>query len=244
MSLQEVNVWSIVWKQFQYKWQSNKDMLTGLAIFQAIGLFLSATGGTFHHDFGFEFHWYTSDLLVVFAMIWLIVISVQILRPTNRLSTHIMVANRTTDHLSNILWLLVISVIATIVVLLSSVLLQIIMRYIASGIHLSPELHIPFWEYMMGVGSIYLYVLLAGAVGYFFGILSQWNGAMVIVIPVVLIGGLLIAPIYISEDLLIGMFSFLFLEQVFYLFTIKVIALIVTLFVLSIAMGNRLEVRK
>lgn len=245
MSLEKVNFWSLVRKQFTFKWKSNIDMLTGLAILQVIALIFSSNGtGTFMHFSGVQFHLYTSDILVVFTMIWLLAIGIQVLRPINSVSTYTMVANRVVDHLSNVIWLIVMSGIGTITVLLASTLLQLINRYITGGVHVLSEINIPLWNYMMGAGSIFFYLLLAGAAGYFFGVLSQWNAGVKVLLPVILIGGLLFAPMIFPEDLLIQVFSFIFLEKTFYAFVLKVGIVSAILFVASISIGNRLEVRK
>lgn len=245
MSSKSIKLWPIVWKQFQMKWKANIDLLSGLAIFQVIALLFSVNGsGTFNYGSGMEFRIYTGDLIVVFTMIWLIAIGVQILRPVSALTTYTMVANRKSDHLSNIIWLIVMSVIGVVAVVLATILLQVIMGYFGGGSQVQPEVQLSTGNYLMGVGTIYMYVLFAGAVGYFFGVLSQWNQMIKVFLPLLLIGALLVAPNIIPENILIGVFSFIFLEKVFALFILKMLVLTSLLFLASMSMGNRLEVRK
>ncbi len=245
MSSQTIKFWPVVFKQFLFKWKANMDMFTGLAILQVIALFFSYNGsGTFSYGSGVEFNIYTSDILVVFTMIWLLVIGVQILRPVSALTTYTMIANRKVDHMSNIIWLIVMSGIGTVAVLLANVLLQLIMSYISGAVTLMPEVSLTFGSYVIGTLTTFIYLVFAGAVGYFFGVLSQWNQLVKVIIPFLLIGALLIAPAIIPEDILINAFSFVFLEKVFMIFVLKMFVIISLLFVASAGIGNRLEVRK
>lgn len=245
MSSKTIKFWPIVFKQFLFKWNVNKDMFTGLAILQVIALFLSYNGsGTFSYGSGVEFNIYTSDILVIFTMIWLLVIGVQILRPINGLATYTMIANRNVDHVSNIIWLIVMSGIGTVAVMLANVLLQLIMSYISGAVTLMPEVSLTFMDYAMGALTTFIYLVFAGAVGYFFAVLSQWNQLVKVVIPFLLIGALLVAPAIIPEDILINTFSFIFLEKVFVIFALKMIVVISLFFAASVGIGSRLEVRK
>jgi len=245
MSSKTIKFWPVVFKQFLFKWNVNKDMFTTLAILQVIALFFSYSGsGTFHYMDGVELNFHTSDILIVFTMIWLLVIGVQILRPMNELPTYTMTANRKVDHMSNIVWLVVMSGIGTVTVLLASVLLQLIMNYMSGSIAIMPEVPLTFWSYITGAVTTFIYLIFAGAFGYFFSVLSQWNQLVKIIIPFFLIGTLFIAPAIIPDDLLISIFSFIFLEKVFIVFVLKMIVIISLLFAASIGIGNRLEVRK
>ncbi|HLR14266.1 MAG TPA: hypothetical protein VK144_00445 [Bacillota bacterium] len=245
MSSQGVKFWSIVWNQFLLKLKANTDMLTGLAIFQVIALIFSFGGnGSFNYGSGVEFNIYTSDLIVIFTMIWLIVIGVQVLRPAGALMTYSMIANRKVDHLSNIIWLIVMTGIATVAVLLANVLLQLITSYFSGGVSLLPEVQLSIGEYVVGVCTIGLYLLLASACGYFLGVLSQWNELVKVFIPILLIGALLIVPNMVSEGVIINVFTFIFLDELFLLFALKILIVTGLLFFMSMRMGNRLEVRK
>lgn len=245
MSSQSVKLWPIVWNQFLLKLKANTDMLTGLAIFQVIALIFSLGGSAgFNYGSGVEFNIYTSDIIVVFTMIWLLVIGVQVLRPASALMTYSMIANRKVDHLSNIIWLVTMAIIGTVTVLLANVLLQLMMSYFSEGVPLLPEAQLSIGEYLVGVCTIFVYVLLAGAIGYFLGVLSQWNQLVKVFIPILLIVALLIVPNMVSEDVIVTVFTFIFLDEIFLLFALKMIVLAGLLFFASMKMGNRLEVRK
>lgn len=245
MSSQTIKFWPVVFKQFIFKWKANMDMFTGLAILQVVALLFSYNGsGSFSYGSGVEFHIYTSDIIVVFTMIWVLVIGVQILRPISGLTTYTMVANRKVDHTSNVIWLIVMSAIGTVTVLLANILLQFIMGYLGSDVSLLPEIQLTFSNYIAGALTTFIYLVFAGAVGYFFGVLSQWNQFIKIFIPFLIIGTLLIAPTIIPEDILIKVFSFIFLEKLLVVFVIKMLVIISLLFIASMGIGNRLEVRK
>lgn len=245
MSSQTVKFWPVVWKQFLLKLKANTDMFTGLAIFQVIALIFSFGGnGTFFYGSGIEFNVYTNDVIVIFTMIWLMVIGVQILRPVSALTTYSMVANRTVDYLSNIIWLIVMAGIGTVAVLLANVLLQLITSYLSGGVTVLSDVQLSIGEYVVGVGTIYLYLLLAGACGKFLGVLSQWNQLVKVFIPLLLIGGLFILPTMVSEGVIIHIFTFIFLDEFFLLFALKMLIVSGLLFFMSMRMGNRLEVRK
>ncbi|PPA70656.1 hypothetical protein [Jeotgalibacillus proteolyticus] len=245
MSLSEMKLGEIVWKQYIYKLFSYSDALKSLIIIQLLGIGFSllASGGGSSSD-GYitvSVDTYSVDLVFIFTLIWIFVTSILLTTKSYRFEDFTFVTSRLSSHLSNILYLITVSAAAMITLTLSSFLLYLLVRLFANtpllyggGSPGSPG------ALLLSAGAFLLYFILVSALGYLAGGLAQIHKSLIAVLPVVLI----VLPIYLSISLgVYPLYSFYIAESSFWILGIKIIFTAAILFGGIILLFNNREVR-
>lgn len=243
MSLQEVSLRSITFKQYVYKLKGYSNLLYGLIIAQIMGIIFSM-GGVRSSGFGFGeltimVKGYTADLVIVFSFFWIAIIGSTIANKSYKNMEFSLVANRLSSNLSNVCFLLTCSIFAGITASLSGVLLRVIGYFtfertqtFFEGFFIAPT------NLFFGMFVTILCLILLSAIGYLGGILVELNKSFIIIIPVLVIGFLRVYAEY-----LVGIYKY-FSESPLPLFTLKILILAIILFGISVLLSSRMEVRK
>ncbi|MGE8204826.1 hypothetical protein ACQKP0_09705 [Heyndrickxia sp. NPDC080065] len=248
MSLIEIRQTEIVKKQYFFKLKSYAQFFSTMMILQVISFFL-AIGGTDSYESGsnyFRVHitYYSATAIISLTCLWAFISAILITTKANRYDDFAFITNRVTSHLSNILFLLTASIIGGITSFLSGFLLKMIIYSFKNTEFLhGSSFTLTISEIFIGITATILYVLLFFALGYLVGTLVQLHKIFIVIIPGLLIG-LNILSLRNSGYFTEMIAGFFYNESSFLIFFIKVILTAGLLFTISIAISNRLEVRK
>lgn len=244
MSSKEVNLQSISLKQYYYKLKAYSSLVHSLIIVQMIALLFSL-GGVSHMSsnngkLSVSVQSYSSNIAIVFSLFWIAFIAVQLVSKPYKKMELPLVMNRLSGDLSNVGFLMTVCVFGGITSSLVGVLLRVITYFafdrsqiVFNGFFLA------YADLLLSMCIAILYMLLISALGYFIGVLTQLNGAFVIIIPVVILG---VLKVY--TDFAQSVFKFFAFEVSLSMFVLKVFITSIILFGISIFLSNRMEVGK
>lgn len=244
MSLTTTNLAKTVKKQYFFKLKANIDSFSSMVGIQLLALLFSLGGvgssGMGGMDFSVNTKHYSSDLVLVFTAIWSFVTAITITTKPYRNHDFSFVSNRLSSSLANVLFLLTTSILGAFTTMLSGNLLQIL------G-YLFPDEQLYFnngtSHFFLGLLVVFFYLILASSIGYLIGAIVQVNKIFIIVIPVLIIG-MLFQGTETGYPLLVRVFQYYLLEPSLFLFLIKTVLTSTLLWVLSLSILNRLEVRR
>lgn len=243
MSLKEVSLQSITFKQYIYKLKGYSNLFYGLLIAQILGLFFSMQGmrnsSMWTDDLIVMVKGYTAEAVIVFSLFWIMITGTTIVNKSYRNTELSIVANRLSSNLSNIGFLLTCSLFAGITSSLSGVLLRIIgyFWFERAQIPLEGFLIVPT-DLLLGIFVAILYMVLFSSIGYLGGTLVELHKSFVIIIPVLVIGFSRIYAKFLG-DLIKNIY-----ESVLPIFIVKILILTLFLFGASILLSYRMEVKK
>lgn len=186
---------------------------------------------------------YSNLLVTIFTILWAFCTAILITTKAYRYDDFTFVTNRLSGNLSNILFLFTTSVIAGLTATMSGYLNRIIALlffdfdyFIYSSVSIK--------EALSGVFAMILYIYVFAALGYLFGVLIQVNKLFAFVIPALFFGSMFIGVSkYGISSLIVWISDTYAMESSLLLFTLKVIVTVCLLFIGSIALSNRLEVK-
>lgn len=243
MSLQELSLRSITFKQYVYKLKGYSNLFYGLLIAQILGLLFSM-GGVQSNGFGLDdvsvsVKSYSGDIVIVFSFFWIMITASTIANKSYKNIESTLVANRLSSNLSNVGFLLTCSIFGGVTASLSGVLLRVIGYFtfertqtFFEGFRIVPT------DLLLGMFVTILCLILLSSIGYIGGTLAELNKGFIIIIPVLLIGLLRAYGEY-----LVKIYQYFF-ESTLILFTLKILILTAILFGISVLLSNRMEVRK
>lgn len=243
MSLIEVSLRSITFKQYVYKLKGYSNLFYGLLIAQILGLFFSVQGvrssGFGSEDLFVSVKGYTADIVIVFSLFWIMVTGFTLANKSYKNTEFSLVANRLSSNLSNIGFLLTCSIFVGITASLSGVLFRVIgyFGFERTQIQLEGFILAP-GDLFLGIFVTMLYLALFSSIGYIGGVLVELNKSFVIIIPVLVIGFSRVYGEYLGKILRN------FYESTLLIFILKILILTIVLFGISILLSNRMEVRK
>lgn len=244
MSLVKVQLKEIVKKQYLYKLNAYRNIITSLIITQLIALFFSINGvgnsgfGTSTVDVNIHVSYYSADIVLIFTLLWAFITGITITTKDYRNQEFSFVSNRLSSILSNILFLLTISMVAGLMAVFSRYILQDIL-YLFFDEAIIHSVSYGFGDYLKGLMATILYIVLISSFAYVLGMLFQIHKLFILVIPILFLG-----ISFTNDNLLQNLFSVFINETFFSLFAIKVIVSSSLFFYCSYLINNRLEVRK
>jgi hypothetical protein len=247
MYLAEVNAWNLVKKQYRYKLKSYFGVFTSLVVIQILAIFFSFNGtgmsGGSSGTLDFEVHYFTSDIIQVFMMLWAFLSAIIITTKAYRYDDYVFVTNRRISHYSNVLFLFTASVFAGVTVYLSTHLFKVITYIVKDSSSIMVD-SLTVTGLLSGMSASILYILLFASAGYFVGMLTQFNKIFSILLPVVFVGALILDGLTGNPTLLVNAATFFGAETSFFVFLIKILGVSFLLLLGSMGVSNRLEVRK
>lgn len=245
MSLSRISLHEVVKKQYSYKLRSYNQVFMSLVFIQVLGILFSFNGvgmmGTSSNSFDISMHFYSADIVVVFTMLWGFITSILITTQAYRNDDFAFITNRLSSNLSNMLFLLTISMVGGLTALLSSHVMRILLYLIGRSEYLYTPTDVSEW--IIGFIATVLYILICSAVGYFFGTLVQLHKVFAVLLPVAFFGILIVGAGTMNETIIQKGSEFIFKEASLVLFIVKIGVLAALLFTGSALMSNRMEVR-
>jgi hypothetical protein len=245
MSLSRISIKDVIIKQYTYKLRAYIQVFMSLVIIQMLGILFSFNGvgmmGTSSNTFEIDVHFYSADIVIVFTMLWAFITAILITTQAYRNDDFAFITNRLTSNISNMLFLLTISMVGGLTALLSSHVMRILMILMGQTEYLYTPTNASDW--IIGFIATVLYVLLCSAVGYFIGTLVQLHKVFAVLLPVAFIGILILGAGTMNETIIHNVFEFIFKEATLALFMVKIGVLAALLFSGSALMSNRMEVR-
>lgn len=246
MSLTKTNLAGTVKKQYFFKLKSNIDSFSSLIGIQLVAILFSfggvASSGMSGNGVNIDVKYYSSDIVIVFTLIWVFVTAITITTRPYRNHDFTFVTNRLSSSISNILFLLTASIIGGVTAMLAGNL-QKVLSYILFDLE-SYGSRAGVNEFIFGMCATILYLFLISSIGYFIGTLVQVSKLFSLIIPVMIIGSLFLEAAMNKEPFLINIFQSYVMESAFLLFIVKAIITTAVFFVASISILNRLEVRR
>lgn len=244
MSLvQNLSFWEVVKRQVSFKLKAYHNLIASLFLFQMMALFFSIFGQTTSVSDNFMTitnYIYTADFIVVFTLLWIFTVSFYM---TTRSSKNMMfnfITDKGSNHLANILYMVILSALGAITAVLLGVLLRLgIILY--NGIdHLFIYEIIYVRDLLLMMAVVFLYHILLFSFGYLIGEIIQLHKSFVFLVPLLLFGLLIFTVNLFNEAY---MFTFYLMEENFLLFSLKVIGSSIIFWLLATQVGRRLEVR-
>ncbi|WP_157842758.1 hypothetical protein [Bacillus alkalisoli] len=244
MYLSKPSVSEIVKKQYLYKLKS-VNVYTPLVLVQLMAVLFSlistSSSGSYSGGVGIMRAHYSVDVVIGFTLVWAFIISFTMATKVYREDDFTFVTNRLTYSLSNILFLVSITIFAAITSILSGHLLNVV----ASIYHSNKpsifyhDLDITLKMYLTGIVVTILIMLFVSSIGYFVGVLTQLLPTLKFVLPVVFIGMFMMQLSFIPT-----IFEFYFQEKIFSLFLLKQLVTVFLLFSATVYLSKRMEVRQ
>lgn len=246
MSLSTANLKETVKKQYSFKLKANIDAISSLIGIQLVAVLFSlgGIGGSLSSSEGLriDINYYSADLVLVFTMIWALVTAITITTKPYRNHDFTFVTNRLSSSLSNILFLLTGSLLGAVTANLSRYLLQEIGYFVFDQQVYSGPFDLPI--FILGIIMSALYIFCISSIGYLIGALVQVNKLFSILVPVLIIGSIFLDASIQKELSLMQVFQFYVMESNFVYFLIKILVTTALVFLASISILNKMEVRR
>ncbi len=247
MYLAEVKAWDVVKKQYRYKLKSYFGVFTSLIVIQLLAIFFSFNGtgmsGGSSGTLDYEVHYFTSDIIQVFMMLWAFISAIIITTKAYRYDDYAFVTNRRISHYSNMLFLFSASVFAGVTVYLSTHLFKWITYMVKDQSTIMVD-SLTGTGLVTGTAASILYIFLFASAGYFVGMLVQFNKIFSLLLPVMFVGALILDGLTGNPTLLVNAGTFFGSETSFIIFLIKILGVSFLLLLGSMGVSNRMEVRK
>lgn len=247
MSLTNTHLLNSVKNEYAYKLKSYIGVFSSIVVVQLISLLFSQSGSTSSGggtgDIPVTVDYYSANVAIGFTIVATLINAIHITTKSFQEDGFLFIANRLSANLSNILFLITVSIFGGITAMLSGFLVRMITIILYSGNMLGSSLDISFTELAYGVGASIAFMLLASAVGYIAGSIVQISRIFIFVLPVVLFGVLALRGNSQGDQVGEVIFSFFFAESSFLLLLAKVIITSAALFACSMLITNNKEVR-
>jgi hypothetical protein len=249
MFLQEADVLSVTKRQYFFKLQANFGVFTSLILTQVFALAFSFMGsgsmGTGTELVSLTVNYYTGNVIIIFTMIWAFINGVTISSNNAKNGDFAFVTNRLTSNLSNIAFLLTVTILGGFTAMLASSLLKVILYYFFNTEGLIGNTNIvPPVLQLIGVFTSILYVSLSGALGYLVGVLVQKSKVYSFILPIFFVGMLFMEARMQGEGPFWQLLMYFGTETSLFLLLIKVFVFMCILFLTAVFISNRIEVRK
>lgn len=247
MSLTKIDFNTLIKKQTSFKFRAYSGIFTMLIVVQAIGIFSSLLGGSSmsigSSNVSLTVTFYSADQVIMLTMLWIFISSILLTTPTYRNDDFIFVSNRTSSNLANGLFLLTASIVGGLTSVLSGYLIKLIIRFFDYTLLPVTGLPASSKEFFSGVIASILIMVLLSSLGYFLGMIAQLHKNFNFILPILFFGLLYVLGSVGDGKLLLAAFSFYFAESSIILFIIKIVLTSVLLFISSVMISNRQEVR-
>ncbi|MCR6545673.1 hypothetical protein [Dehalobacterium formicoaceticum] len=255
MSLTETDFITLIKNQFIYKLKAHIGLLNRLAVAQLVILLLTfgRTGmsGSGGDSIDFEIQRYANYLFLIISMMGVTIIGVMLSNETFRNTDFTFVSNRLSSNLSNIVFLLTVSVVAGMTASLYGVVIRLLLYFtqgseniIGENFFLAPK------ELLLGIFGAILYMILFSAIGYFLGTLTKSSRSrfllpvLVTLFLVTLVSLFIMIPNGSQTTIFSALYQFFAHEKNLFIFMVKILVIGGLLFLGSILVSNRREVRQ
>lgn len=247
MYLTEANLWDVVKKQYSYKLKAYMGLFFSLLAVQVAALLMSlgsvGGSGTGTGDLFVSVRFYSGDIIILFTLLWAFITGITLTTKEYRHTDFSFITNRISSNLSSIGFLLTLCIAGGVLAILSSILLRVIVYFFIGSTDVTSQYGIQ--EILIGMIATASYLILISAVGYFTGMLVQFNKIFIVLLPALYFGTFITnVRIYGNDSFIIKTIEFFNTESSLALFSIKVIIAAIILFGSAVLLSNRMEVRK
>jgi hypothetical protein len=241
MSLVKSNFMSVVKKQYIYKLKGYSKFFLTIIITQIIGMVftLSNAGGNAATSNGiYSFNIERNSTIPVFLFTLFCIMGATIVLNLKEYKDmdFTFISNQNSSNLSNMAFLITLSLFGAVTSTLSGVLTRTIKylfiggsKIIESGFFLTPG------EVMFSIGATFLYILLFSSAVYFGTVLTQKSNIFIIVILAIII-------LFPQNPMFKNILWFYGRESSFFIFALKVLMTCGVFFLGSLLVSNKLEV--
>lgn len=247
MSLTKIGFSDLVRRQYLFKLRAYSGVFTTLMVLQALGILFSVLGGnssgTWSTKVEITVSFYSAEQVIMFTMLWIFISAILITTKAYREDDFTFVTNRKSNNLANGLFLITASLIGGLTSYLSGFLIKVIMRFFNGNYLAVSGLPSTWFELFSGIVALLLLMLLLSMLGYLIGNIVQLHKVFIVLLPVLFIGFLSLANNLGDGKLGTNIFSFYFAEASILIFTVKVITTSTLLFIFSLIISSRQEVR-
>lgn len=246
MSLIEMSLSTVVKRQYSFKLKSYVRVFSSMIVMQILGILFSLNGtGGFSggsNSVNIDGTYYTADTVIFLTLMWAFMTALLITTKAYRYDDFTFVTNRAASHLSNMLFLLTSSVFGGLMAVLSGFLIKDIIYYFFHTPLLKGADNHTLSIFLTSVFATCLYALLVSACGYFFGTLIQIHKLFIVIVPGLIIGTSLINGG--NDEVFARILKIFYGETSMFLFFIKIVITVGLLFVISMLISNRMEVKQ
>lgn len=244
MSLRTASLMETVIKQYLFKLKANIDTYSGLVAIQVLGILFSLGGIGGFGSYYFDVTYFSANGVLAFTIFWGLVTGITIMTKPVKDVDFTFVTNRLSSTLSNILFLMTVSFLGAVTAMLSRYVLLFVSYFIMDK-QLFYDASMTIGDLFLGIIIAFLYIFLISAVGYLIGTLVQLNRIFIFLIPVLFFGSMMVdAAMLGREPVVTKWFSFYFQESSIGLFILKTLATSSLCYLGSLAIFNRMEVRR
>ena len=247
MNTIQTTFFDVIKTQYQFKFRAHHGMFSTMIIVQLIALLLSFSNnqaGVGINNISVNGVAYSGDMIILLTIAWAGIMAFKL---TMKQSTNIMftfVANRKTNHISNILFIISLSIIGSLSAYFLSFIFRISIYLWKSSEMLLFNEEITLHGLLIGLVATVLYALLFSAVAYIIGEIIQLHRVFIVIVPTVIFGFIVMVTNFDNVEWINQIVPFVLFETNFYLFFVKCISISIILFFLAMFVGHRLEVRK
>ncbi|WP_010170545.1 hypothetical protein [Bacillus coahuilensis] len=178
MSTTEVSKWQVVMKQFHYKRKAYVSIFLTLIFVQILGMLFSFTsnGGGSGDSIGISYGYtlYSSSAIIMMTLLWAFISSLLLTTKAYKFDDFLFVTNRLTSNVSNVLFLLFMSLLGAITTSLASLVFRLLLFLLKDSESLV-MMNMGIGDWIMGVVVAFLYILLVATIGYLIGTVFQWG---------------------------------------------------------------------
>lgn len=257
MSLKKLDLWAVVRAQYIYKLKGFPvGWIVGLILLQVIGLLFTLSNGAMSVGAsGLQIKSYSANVVIAFTMVWVLATAVNLSRRPWLGMDFTLVTNRLSAHLSNLAFLITVCLFAAVTATLSGALIRIILYsffhrpdFLPQGFYIAPAV------FLTGIVTAFFYMLMMGALGYFFGQWARIHAVFAVILPLLLVKVLSTntttvtvntsSSLAVTAPLSMNLIDFFANEKDPRLFFLKALLTAGVLFALGILPTLRLEVRR
>ncbi|WP_139311234.1 hypothetical protein [Bacillus sp. MRMR6] len=246
MSLVKISLLDVVKKQFTFKLKSYTQVYISLVTLQLLAIIFSFNGvgmmGAGSGTLEVKVNYYSANIVIIFTILWALISSILITTKAYRNDDFAFVTNRLSSNLANILYLMTASIVGAATALLSTSLMTIVLFLIKGNQFENSSSTLT--ELLTGYTATLLYVLLFSALGYFIGMLIQYNKIFTVIIPACFFGFLFLGIGSTKASNGVQLAAAFFNESSIFLFIVKMLLSITLLFAGACILSNKMEVRE
>ncbi|OCA85734.1 hypothetical protein A8F94_12735 [Bacillus sp. FJAT-27225] len=245
MSLTKINLSEAIKKQFFHKLKANIDAFSAMVGIQILGLLFSIGGvgssGMSGDGLSVTVKYYSADVVIGFTLMWAFVTAITVNTRANREQDFTFITNRLSSSISNILFLAVAGLLASITANLTSNLLNVLVYlFFEKEVYTAAN---GAEGLITSIGGTFLYLILISSVGYFISSLGQISKLFLFLIPFIVIGFTYLNTL-INFTGTIELVQFYVQEKSLSLFTLKALITAGLFYSAGVVLFNRMEVRK
>lgn len=225
---------------FKFKFRTYQGMFITMILIQMIATLFALGNNSFQLGEGISGYIYSGDIIIILTIVWAIWMTFMLTGQSAQNIMFTFVTNRYSHHVSNFIFIIVLSAIGGVTAYMLSFIFKI-GAYLYNGPDLLLESEPLETIYILSglVGTVF-YTLLFSMLAYIIGTLVQWHRIFIGLVPVIFI-----ALMSNFSDKITEFIGYLvFYENNLFIFVLNVSVITVILFLLSIFIGRRQEVRK